>query len=244
MASHRLDRGAHLVSGYGQTRRPAQGLSRRRHPRVEEPGDHDHFNPYYALPAVRHALCNAHHLRELKALIDIDKEQWAGQMRDLLLEANESVRAAVAQGAASLPTLVLRTLIKRYNAIPGSKSPGTRRGLAFHRNLPPLARGIGARGRAPHRPGHNLLIRFHKFKSDVLRFLYDFAVPFTNNEAERDLRMMKVKMKISGGFRTMAGARTFARLRSVISTARKQGSNILQTLAANPADLIQALAAN
>ena len=185
---------------------------------------------------VRHALCNAHHLRELKALIDIDKEQWAGQMRDLLLDANKSVLAAVASGATALSTPVLRTLIKRYNAI-------VRRGLAFHRNLPPLARGIGARGRAPHRPGHNLLIRLHKFKSDVLRFLYDFTVPFTNNEAEQDLRMMKVKMKISGGFRTMAGARTFARIRSVISTARKQGWNILQTLAANPADLMQALAA-
>jgi len=196
---------------------------------------HDHFAPYYTLPAVRHALCNAHHLRELKALIDIDKEQWAGQMRDLLLEANNAVRAASAEGAASLPTLALRTLIKRYNAI-------IRRGLAFHRNLPPLARGIGARGRAPHRPGHNLLIRFHKFKSDVLCFLYDFAVPFTNNEAERDLRMMKVKMKLSGGFRTMAGARTFARIRSVISTARKQGWNILQTLVATPASLIHALA--
>jgi transposase len=197
---------------------------------------HDHFAPYYTLPAVRHALCNAHHLRELKALIDLDKEQWAGQMRDLLLDANGVVRGAIDEGAAALPTPVLRTLIKRYNAI-------VRRGLAFHRNLPPLARGIGARGRAPHRPGHNLLIRLHKFKSDVLRFLYDFTVPFTNNEAERDLRMMKVKMKISGGFRTMAGARAFARIRSVISTARKQGWNILQTLAANPADLIQALAA-
>jgi transposase len=198
---------------------------------------HDHFKPYYAMPGgVRHALCNAHHLRELKALIDIDKEQWAGQMRDLLLDANKSVRAAVADQATALPTLVLRTLIKRYNAI-------VRRGLAFHRNLPPLARGIGARGRAPHRPGHNLLIRLHRFKPDALRFLYDFTVPFTNNQAERDLRPMKVKMKISGGFPTMAGARTFARLRSVISTARKQGWNILQTLAANPADLIQALAA-
>ncbi|HKH81588.1 MAG TPA: transposase, partial [Methylovirgula sp.] len=82
-----------------------------------------------------------------------------------------------------------------------------------------------------------------KFKRDVLRFLYDFAVPFTNNEGERDLRMMKVKMKISGGFRTMAGARAFACLRSVISTARKQGWNILQTLAATPAALIQSLAA-
>ncbi len=198
---------------------------------------HDHFKPYYAMPGgVRHALCNAHHLRELKALIDIDKEQWAWQMRDLLVEANGAVQGAIIEGAAALPTPVLRTLIKRYNAI-------VRRGLAFHRNQPPLARQIGARGRAPHRPGHNLLIRLHKFKRDVLRFLYDFAVPFTNNEGERDLRMMKVKMKISGGFRTMAGARTFARIRTVISTARKQGWNILQTLAANPAALIQSLAA-
>jgi transposase len=175
-------------------------------------------------------------LRELKALVDIDKEQWAGQMRDLLIEANSAVRAALTEGAASLPTLVLRTLIKRYNAI-------IRRGLALHRNLPPLARQIGARGRAPHRPGHNLLIRLHKFKRDVLRFLYDFAVPFTNNLAERDIRVMKVKMKISGAFRTRVGARTFACLRSVISTAPKQGWNILQTLAATPETLIQALAA-
>jgi transposase len=198
---------------------------------------HDHFKPYYTMPGgVRHALCNAHHLRELKALIDIDKEQWAWQMRDLLVEANGAVQGAIIEGAAALPTPVLRTLIKRYNAI-------VRRGLAFHRNQPPLARQIGARGRAPHRPGHNLLIRLHKFKRDVLRFLYDFAVPFTNNEGERDLRMMKVKMKISGSFQTMAGARTFARIRTVISTARKQGWNILQTLAANPAALIQSLAA-
>ena len=92
-------------------------------------------------------------------------------------------------------------------------------------------------------PGTQSPIRSHKFKPNVLRFLYDFAVPFTNNEAERDLRMMKVKMKISGGFRTMAGARTFARLRAVISTARRQGWNILQTLAANPDTLIHALVA-
>jgi transposase len=85
------------------------------------------------------------------------------------------------------------------------------------------------------------LIRLHKFKGDVLRFLYDFSVPFTNNQAEQDLRMMKVKMKISGGFRTSAAAQVFARLRSVISTARKQGWNILQTLDGQPADLIQRL---
>jgi transposase len=75
----------------------------------------------------------------------------------------------------------------------------------------------------------------------VLRFVSDFAVPFTNNQAEQDIRMMKVKMKISGGFRTHAGAETFATLRSVLSTARKQGRNILRILTATPAALIQEL---
>ena len=194
---------------------------------------HDHFKLYYALPGVG--------TRCATLTICANSRPWSTStksngrlMRDLLVEANATVRSAVVEGAAALPTPVLRTLIKRYNAI-------VRRGLAFHRNLPPLARQIRARGRAPHPPGHNLLIRLHKFKPDVLQFLYDFAVPFTNNEAERDLRMMKVKMKISGGFRTIAGARIFARLRAVISTARKQGWNILQTLAANPAELTPAL---
>jgi transposase len=197
---------------------------------------HDHFKPYYTLPHVAHALCNAHHLRELKALIDIEKEQWAWQMRDLLLDANKAVRDAVGLGQSALSTPVLRGLIKRYNAI-------VRRGLAFHRKQKPLARQAGARGAIPHRPGYNLLRRLHKFKSDALRFVYDFAVPFTNNLAEQDLRMMKVKMKTSGGFRTMPGARTFACLRSIISTARKQGWNILQTLLADPSRLFQRLTA-
>ena len=197
---------------------------------------HDHFKPYYTLPHVAHALCNAHHLRELKALIDIEKEQWAWQMRNLLLDANKAVREAGGLGQSALSPPVLRGLVKRYNAI-------VRRGLAFHRKQKPLARQAGARGAIPHRPGHNLLRRLHKFKSDVLRFVYDFAVPFTNNQAEQDLRMMKVKMKISGGFRTTAGARTFACLRSIISTARKQGWNILQTLLAHPSILFQKLAA-
>jgi transposase len=196
---------------------------------------HDHFKPYYALPRLAHALCNAHHLRELKALIDFEKEQWAWQMRNLLLEANQTVRAAADRQEKGLTPLVLRGLFKRYRAI-------VKRGFAFHREQKPLARQPGARGRAPHRPGYNLLMRLHKFKGDVLRFVYDFAVPFTNNQAEQDLRMMKVKMKISGGFRTMAGARTFACLRSIISTARKHGWNILQTLIASPSQIIQNLA--
>ena len=102
--------------------------------------------------------------------------------------------------------------------------------------------GAPVRGAAPpRRVGHNLLERLRVHKADVLRFISDFAVPFTNNQAEQDIRMMKVKMKISGGFRTWAGAETFATLRSVLSTARKQGHNILHTLTAKPAALIQDL---
>ena len=113
-----------------------------------------------------------------------------------------------------------------------------RRGLAFHEAQPALARRAGARGRSPKRIGHNLLERLRDFKPAVLRFVFDFAVPFTNNQAEQDIRMMKVKMKISGGFRTWGGAQTFATLRSILSTARKQGANILRTLTAPPAVLI------
>ena len=159
-----------------------------------------------------HAFCNAHHLRELKALIELDEEPWA-EMRDLLIEANQAVRQAREQGATALPPVTIQGFVDRYwEAI--------RLGLAFHRGLPPLKRC--ARGRAKRRPGHNLLERLKKYKDDVLRFLHDFSVPFTNNLAEGDLRMMKVKTKISGAFRTFAGACRFAALRSVVSTARKR----------------------
>ena len=185
---------------------------------------HDHFKPYYSLADVGHALCNAHHPRELKALIEIEKEPWAAKMSRLLLRANSTVRRAAEATATALTAHRFHRLDWSYDAI-------VARGLAFHQAQPPLGRRQGARGRPARRPGHNLLIRLRDFKADVMRFMSDFAVPFTNNQAERDIRMMKVKMKISGGFRTQAGAETFATLRSIISTARKQAWNILQTLA-------------
>lgn len=195
---------------------------------------HDHFKPYYTLPDVEHALCNAHHLRELKALIEIEKEPWAKKMFRLLLKANKAVRRATAQGASVLAERVKRRILGLYDAI-------VSRGLAFHQQQPPLVKRTGARGKPARRPGHNLLIRLRDFKDDVLRFAFNFAVPFTNNQAEQDIRMMKVKMKISGGFRTQAGAETFAALRSVISTARKQRWGILKTLSSPPKTLIAAL---
>jgi transposase len=197
---------------------------------------HDHFKPYFTLAEVEHALCNAHHLRELKALIEIEKEPWARKMSRLLVRAAKRVERAVAQGKAALTLCCARRILAVYDAV-------IRRGLALHQALPPLARQPGARGLSPKRVGHNLLQRLRDHKAAVLRFAFDFAVPFTNNQAEQDIRMMKVKMKISGGFRTWDGAETFATLRSVLSTARKQGKNILHILTAAPEALIIELTA-
>ena len=117
-------------------------------------------------------------------------------------------------------------------------------GLAFHQDQPPLATPATngkRRGRPPRRTGHNLLLRLSTRKDDVLRFLDDPTVPFTNNQAERDGRMMKVRQKISGGFRSQEGARDFAVIRSLISTARKQGWNVIHALIQDPQTLISAL---
>jgi transposase len=197
---------------------------------------HDHFLPYRGMDAVDHAFCNAHILRELQALIEFEKERWAELMRAVLLDAKAAVDTAREAGASALPPETIAAFVERYWA-------AVRLGLAFHRQLPKLEKKANSRGRAKKRPGHNLLDRLKAFKTETLRFMTDFDVPFTNNLAEQDLRMMKVKMKISGCFRTLEGAQIFARLRSVVSTARKQACNILQTLAATPTQVMRALTA-
>jgi transposase len=197
---------------------------------------HDHFLPYRRMATVEHAFCNAHILRELQGLIEFDGEAWAEPMRDMLLEANVAVNEAREAGATALPPGRVEGFLERYWA-------AVRLGLAFHRELPKCETTSKGRGRPKQRPGHNLLERLKTFKTETLRFLTDFDVPFTNNLAEQDLRMMKVKMKISGSFRTLEGAEIFARLRSVVSTARKQGFNILQILTATPEQLMRSLAA-
>jgi transposase len=190
---------------------------------------HDHWKPYYTMAGVLHALCNAHHLRELKALVEIEKEDWAAKMQRLLRRACHATNLARERGVPLKPALI--ALIERcYDGILAE-------GLAFHEAQPALAKAK-CRGRPPRRVGHNLLIRLSTRKQDVLRFLTDPSVPFTNNLAERDGRMMKLRQKISGGFRSEDGAKDFAVIRSVLSTARKQGWNILDTLAGEPARLI------
>jgi transposase len=199
---------------------------------------HDHWKPYYTMQGVLHALCNAHHLRELKALIEIEKEDWARQMQRLLRRACHAANLARERGIHLKPRLV-ECFERRYDAIVSE-------GLAFHEAGPPLARaatkaGSKRRGRPPRRTGHNLLLRFQTRKQDTLRFLHDPSVPFTNNQAERDGRMMKLRQKISGGFRSLEGACDFATIRSFISTARKQGWSIIETLISDPSNFAKSL---
>ncbi len=190
---------------------------------------HDHWKPYYTLKGVLHALCNAHPLRELKALVEIEKEDWARRMQRLLRRACHGVNLAREQDVPLKPGLIA-LIERRYDAIVAV-------GLAFHEAQPALAK-LRPRGRQPRRVGHNLLLRLSTHKQDVLRFLIDPRVAFTNNLAERDGRMMKLRQKISGSFRSEEGAKDFAVIRSVLSTARKQGWDMLQTLNDDPTRLI------
>jgi len=205
---------------------------------------HDHWKPYFTMDSVLHALCNAHHLRELKALMEIEKEAWAFAMYRFLRQACHAVNTA-RRKELTLEPRFLAWMQARYDRIvAGSKClPDFDRqnqdGLAFHEAQPPPSEKKGKRrGPQRRRTGHNLLLRLQSRKDDVLRFLTDPAVPFTNNRAEQDLRMMKVRQKISGCFRTAAGADNFATLRSVLSTARKQGWSLIGTLQENPDALI------
>jgi len=193
---------------------------------------HDHWKPYYTLRGVVHALCNAHHLRELQALIEIEKEDWAGGMWRLLRRACHATNLARERGVPLNPRLIA-LIARRYDAI-------LKQGFDDHEALPPLISAAAKAkrcGRPPRRTGHNLLIRLRDRKPDVLRFLVDPTVPFTNNLAERDGRMMKLRQKISGGFRSAGGAEDFAIIRTLISTARKQGWKLLAALVSDPTTL-------
>jgi len=179
---------------------------------------HDHYKSYYKrMEGVVHALCNAHHLRELQALMKIEQESWSLKMWKVLHLCNK----LKTRYGGVIPKHFLEKLSIRYDAV-------VEEGLLFHENKPPLPKG--KRGRRKRRIGHNLLVRLRDFKEDTLRFIYSKEVPFTNNQAERDIRMMKVKQKISGGFRSKEGSKAFCRIRSFLSTLRKQEMNILESI--------------
>src|SRR5271166_2839055 len=229
MAAYDVEPGLHLLSRRRKARRdPREFASRRRRARP--------------LPALSPARCGRPRLLQRPHPA---RTQEPDRVRSRALGRTHARHAACGQsggrqsapgGRPRPPPDQLEALVERYWA-------AVRLGLAFHRDLPKLAAQANPRGRIKHRPGHNLLQRLKTFETETLRFLTDFDVPFTNNLAEQDLRMMKVKMKISGSFRTLAGAQIFAQLRSVVSTARKHGRNILQILTTSPAQIMKALAA-
>lgn len=180
---------------------------------------HDGLSSYWHYEQCLHALCNAHHLRELRFVEEEHEQEWAGRMKALLLEIEEALREEAALGGRDLAPEKVEKFEKRYQRLleAGVKA-----------NPPPIR--TGKRGRPKKTKGKNLVDRLDKHREAVLRFMRDFRVPFDNNRAERDLRMVKVRQKISGCFRTRKGAQMFCRIRGYISTARKQDENVLAAL--------------
>jgi transposase len=181
---------------------------------------HDHWTAYLAFAQCDHAFCNAHHLRELQFITDQYEQPWASEMSQLLYD----LKAEVADAASDVQSLAPDRLAHyeaKYAAI-------LQRG--FQANPPPENPPTTKRGRPKQSPPKNLLDRLDKHRTGVLAFMYDFAIPFDNNLAERDIRMVKVKQKVSGAFRTCHGAQTFCNIRSYISTVRKQGANVIAAL--------------
>lgn len=182
---------------------------------------HDCLAAYFTYSDCTHALCNAHIQRELRAAGELTGESWPAELEAVLEEAYQAVERAREAGHTCLPPQARADFHARYHAI-----------LAQARGLHPVSfkETPPKQGRDKKTKVQNLLERLTKHDEAVLRFMDDFRVPFTNNQAERDLRMAKVKQKISGGFRTDDGAERFYRLRSYTSTAQKHRLTVIDAL--------------
>jgi transposase len=181
---------------------------------------HDGWKPYKTFDNVTHALCNAHHLRELAAVAETGGQGWAADMADLLAGTWGRVLVAKEAAEGSLGDEVLGEVFARYGAIIAA---------GYEVNPIPVVRST-RRGLIKRSKALNLLARLDTYRADVLRFAVDFSVPFDNNLAERDIRMVRLAEKISGGFRSTQGAEAFLAFRSYLSTAAKQGVNRLDAL--------------
>jgi len=181
---------------------------------------HDGWRSYWQY-LCQHGLCNVHHLRELTFLEEERQQAWASEMKELLLESKAAVEQARAQGRSSLHPLEVADWKARYQA---------RLSEGYLANPPDPPPKTGKKGRRKQSTARNLLDRLSKHQQAVLLFLDNFAVPFDNSLAERDIRMVKVQQKISGCFRSPAGAVAFCRIRGYLSTLRKQGMAVLTAL--------------
>jgi transposase len=181
---------------------------------------HDHWSAYAAYDC-DHAFCNAHHLRELIAVAETDPQRsWPQQLIALLCEANAATHHARAAGFNALPGPMIDDFFTRYDTILAA-------GAQDHpRRAPPP----GSRRRVKQTPACNLIGRLRDHRGEVLRFITDLRVPFDNNQAERDVRMPKLKQKVSGCFRSADGATAFATIRSYLSTLHKQSVDTYQAL--------------
>lgn len=184
---------------------------------------HDNWKPYFTYQNVSHSLCNAHHIRELRGINENYDQPWAKEMRQHLLNVNTVVNEHKNTGKDNLPEEKIKKFSEKYDAILNSA-------ISQIPTLKATSPKSKKCGRVKQHPAKNLHDRLTKQKDETLRFMYDFRVPFTNNQAEQDIRMAKVKLKVSGCFRSQDGADRFCRIRGYISTSRKRGLNILESL--------------
>jgi len=181
---------------------------------------HDGWGSYWQFRC-QHALCNVHHLRDLTFLEEEQRQAWASEMKELLLESKAAVAQARAEGRSCLHPLEVADWKARYGALLAE---------GYQANPPDPPPATSRRGRRKQSAARNLLDRLSKHQEAVLLFLDNFAVPFDNSLAERDIRMVKVQQKVSGCFRSAAGAVAFCRIRGYLSTLRKQGLMVLAAL--------------
>jgi len=183
---------------------------------------HDAWSAYLAYKVCRHGLCNAHHLRELTFLEEQESQRWAKTMRLLLLWAKRRVDEAKRADKSHLDARTRQVIEQRYQRILV---------VGFRLNPPPAGpRPPGQRGPRKQTKARNMLERLQNHQDAVLAFVDDFRVPFDNSLAERDIRMLKLKQKISGCFRSEHGADAFCRIRGYLSTLRKQAVPMLAAL--------------